>query len=180
VAKLPNKRAVSQALREVRRTLKQAIKQVNVAAADLAKKGNYERVEATMAKGRELITFREEVAEVEKKWKQVCGSGAGGAKASTKASIAEWEYYGPILRSLNTLGGKASLKDIEAEFLQTMSSHLGPGDHTPMAGGHERWQAMIYRSRKHMIKEGWISPRSSKVWELTANGRSVAAKQGDS
>jgi hypothetical protein len=48
-----------------------------------------------------------------------------------------------------------------------------------MAGGRERWQVMIRRARKHMFKEGWLSSRSNKVWEITAAGRQVAEKQGE-
>jgi hypothetical protein len=51
MAAIPNKRAVSQAIRSARRALKQTIKEINQTAADLAKKGNYERTEAAMTKG---------------------------------------------------------------------------------------------------------------------------------
>jgi hypothetical protein len=179
MAAIPNKRAVSQAIRAMHRTLKQTIKQINLAAADLAKKGNYERAEAAMAKGRELMRFREEIIGVEQKWKQVCVSGSAKTEGSKEVSIAAWQYYAPILRSLVTLNGTASLKDIEAEFLRQMNSHLRSGDRATLAGGRERWQVMIRRARKHMIKEGWLSAKSNTLWEITAAGRKVAEKQGE-
>jgi len=73
MANVPNKRAVSAAIRSARRALKQTITEVNQSAADLAKKGAYERAEAAMAKGRELIGFLEEVVGIEQKWSQVSG-----------------------------------------------------------------------------------------------------------
>jgi len=48
-----------------------------------------------------------------------------------------------------------------------------------MASGRERWQVMIRRARKHMIKEGWLSAKSSKLWEITAAGRQVSEKQAE-
>lgn len=176
---IPNKRAVSQAIRSARKALRQTIKEINQSAADLAKKGDYERAEAAMTKGRELMRFRDEIAGVEHKWKQVCGSGNAQNEASGEVSLAGWQYYAPITRSLFALGGKASLRDLEAEFLRQMGPHLRIGDRSRMAGGRERWQVMIRRARKHMFKEGWLSSTSNKVWEITAAGRQVAEKQSE-
>jgi hypothetical protein len=174
---IPNKRAISQAIWSARKALKQTIKEINQTAADLAKKGAYERAEAAMTKGRELMSFHEEVAGVEQKWKQVCGSGKTQNKASGDVSLAAWQYYAPILRSLVALGGKASLVDLEAEFLRQMGPHLRVGDHSFMAGSRERWQVMIRHARKHMVKEGWLLSRGGTLWEITAAGQQVAEKQ---
>jgi len=84
MAAIPNKRAVSQAIRSVRRTLKQAIKEINQTAADLAKKGDYERAEPAMTTGRELLRFREEIAGVEQKWKQSAGPASRKTKHPAK------------------------------------------------------------------------------------------------
>lgn len=179
MATIPNKRAVSAAIRSTRRALKQAITEINQFAADLAKKGAYERAEAAMAKGRELIGFLAEVAGIEQKWNQVCGSGQEQKSGSNDFSLAAWQYYAPIVRTLVTLGGKASLSDLEAAFFRKMEPDLRVGDRSHMAAGLERWQVMIRRARKHMVKEGWVLSRSSKLWEITAAGRLVAEKQGD-
>jgi hypothetical protein len=178
MAAIPNKRAVSQAIRSTRRALKQTIKELNQTAADLAKKGDYERAEAAMTKGRELMRFREEMAGVEQKWKQVCGSAKAQNEAAGDVSLAAWQYYAPIVRSLVALGGKASLSNLEAEFHRQMEPHLRIGDRAHMADGRERWRVMI-RAHKHMFKEGWLSSRSGKLWEITAAGRLVAEKQGE-
>jgi hypothetical protein len=179
MAAIPNKRTVSQAIRSARRALKLAIKEINQTAAELAKKGAYERAEASMTKGRELKSFSEEIAAIERKWKQVSGSGKSQYNVTGDASLPAWQYYAPILRSLVVLGGKASLSELEAEFLRQTEPLLRVGDHSYMTGGRERWQVMIRRARKHMVKEGWISARSSKLWEITSAGRQVADKKGE-
>jgi hypothetical protein len=84
-----------------------------------------------------------------------------------------------IARFLVAQGGKESLSDLEAEFLRQMESRLRVGDRSHMADGRERWQVMIRRAHKHMVKEGWLSSGSSKLWEITAAGRQVAEKQGE-
>jgi len=178
MAAIPNKRAVSQALKSTRRALKQTIKELNQSAADLARKGAYERAEEAMSKGRELIHFREEIAGIERKWKQVCGAGNSN-KASNDVALAAWQYYAPIARCLVALGGKASLSDLEAEFTRQMETRLRVGDRSQMAGGRERWQVLIRRARKHMIKEGWILSKNNKLWEISTSGRQVAEKQGE-
>lgn len=179
MAAIPNKRSVSQALKSTRRAIKQTIKEINQTAANLAIKGAYERAEAMMTKGRELIVLREEIAGVELKWKELCGSGKARNKVSGDVSLAAWQYYAPIVRSLVVLGGKASLSDLEAEFRRHMEHHLSIGDRSGMAGDRERWQVMIRRARKHMLKEGWLSNRSNKVWEITAAGRHFAESKAD-
>ena len=179
MAAIPNKRTVSQAIRSTRRELKQAIKEINQTAAELAKKGAYERAEASMTKGRELKSFSEEIAAIERKWKQICGSSKTQDKVAGDVFLMAWQYYAPILRSLVELGGKACLSDLEAEFLRQMEPHLRVGDHSYMTGGRERWQIMIRRARKHMVKEGWLLSRSSKLWEISAAGRQVADKKGE-
>jgi len=179
MAAIPNKRAVSQALKSTRRALKQTIKELNQSAADLARKGAYERAEEAMSKGRELMHFREEIVGVEKKWKQMCGSGHSQNKASNDVALAAWQYYAPIARSLVALGGKASLTDLEAEFIRQMEPRLRAGDHSQMAGGREHWQVLIRRARKHMVKEGWILSKNNKLWEISTSGRQVAEKQGE-
>lgn len=170
---VPNKRPVSIAIRSAQRALKQAVKEVNHAAADLAKKGKYEHAEAVMSKGRELLRFREEVVGLEKKWKQVCKQAPGVGKTAGEISLTAWQYYPPITRCLIALGGKASLKELEDEFLKQMEGHLQTGDHAPSSNGRERWQVMIRRARKHMVQEGWLSAGSTKFWEITASGRKL-------
>lgn len=71
------------------------------------------------------------------------------------------------------------MSDLEAEFLRQMEPSLRGGDRSHMTGNRERWQVMIRRARKHMVKEGWLVSRSSKLWEITAAGRQVAEKQGE-
>jgi hypothetical protein len=109
------------------------------------------------------MRFREEIAGVELKWKQVCGSGKAQNEAAGEVSLAAWQYYAPIMRSLVALGGKASLSDLEGEFLRHMEPQLRIGDRSHMAGGRVRWQVMIRRARKHMVKEGWLSSRGIKL-----------------
>jgi hypothetical protein len=67
-----------------------------------------------MAKGRKLIQFRDQITGVDHQWKQVRSSGKTQHAAHGVASLAAWQYYAPIARSLVALGGKASTRRILA------------------------------------------------------------------
>ena len=103
-----------------------------------------------------------EILRIEQRWKQVCGSSKAQNESSQDAPLPAWQYYSPIARSLVALGGKASLGDLEAEFLRQMEPHFHVSDRSQMANGRERWQVMIRRARKHMFREGWLSSGSGK------------------
>lgn len=176
---IPNKKAVSQGIRSAVRGLKQSIAEINQTAADLAKKGSYDRAELAMAKGKELVCFHGEAIRLEQRWKQLCGSSKAQNESSLETPLAAWQYYSPIARSLVALGGKASLGDLEAEFLRQMEPYLHVSDRSQTANGRERWQAMIRLARKHMFKEGWLLSGGGKLWEITAAGRRVAEKKDE-
>jgi len=171
---IPNKRPVSVAIRGAHKALKQTVKEINQAAADLARKGKYERAEALIFKARELLRFREELVALEKNWKQVGKQGSGINQASAEMLLTAWQYYAPIARSLITIGGRASLNDLEREFFRQMGGQLRAGDRSRLSNGRERWQVMIRRARKHMTKEGWLAGGGTKLWEITASGRKLA------
>ena len=103
---IPNRRAVSQAIRTLRKTLKQTIKEVNQDAADLARKGAYERAESAMAKGREVLRFRDEVAAIEKRWKELSAS-RGSAKSTNGNAITVGRPIAPS-RGTRALAGHDS------------------------------------------------------------------------
>ena len=44
-----------------------------------------------------------------------------------------------------------------------------------MANGRARWQVMIRRARKHMVKEGLLDSDTRMDWKITQQGRKTAA-----
>jgi hypothetical protein len=148
------------------------LKALNQVASQRMAKGDYLAAEELAAKGKEIHQFQSEVDALARRWGEVCG----GDRAAKQALTPLWTYYQPILRALVTLGGKSSLGDLEAQVEHLISPLLQPADRAPMAGGRERWRAMIQRARKPLVTESWIEGGSGPTWSITAAGRQAAEK----
>lgn len=42
------------------------------------------------------------------------------------------------------------------------------------ARGHEQWQVMVRKTRKHLFLENWIEDTRDKMWVITDEGRRAA------
>ena len=98
-------------------------------------------------------TFRIEVESLHTRWKEIKGGPQGTAKAP---QTPLWEYYQPILEALVDLDGAARIAEIESAVGLLMKDRLVEGDLSIRANGRARWQVMIRRARKHMVKEGLL------------------------
>ena len=94
----------------------------------------------------------------------------GGSSEST----ALWEYYEPVLRALESLGGEATRREIEQRVEPELTSLLKPGDRRTMARGNPRWKVMVSRARKHLVREGFLEEATGVKWRITPAGRRVA------
>ena len=95
-------------------------------------------------------TFRIEVESLHTRWKEIKGGPQGTAKAP---QTPLWEYYQPILEALVDLDGAARIAEIESAVGLLMKDRLVEGDLSIRANGRARWQVMIRRARKHIVKE---------------------------
>ena len=106
------------------------------------------------------------------KWGEI--GGRNKEKGEKNSASPLWAYYQPILQSVVNLGGEARRPDIEPQVEQLMKQNFQPGDHDPMSRGRTRWQIMIKRAHRHLIKEGWLENGAGKLWKITATGRQAA------
>ncbi len=173
MSRIPHARGVAQALRAVRGSLQKALKGLNQVAAQRMAKGDYTGAELLALKGKEIRQFQSEVDALRKKWRVVCGSGAGGSK---RAVTPLWTYYQPILRALLEAGGECRREDLDPIVERLMNASLLPGDRETMARGRPRWRVMVQRSRRALIAEGWIEDAGGPLWKITDAGRNVAEK----
>jgi len=123
--------------------------------------------------GRSVSEFRQEADVLRTRWRSL-HSLSGDTDHESSASTALWEYYKPILQALDSMGGEATLQDIEQRAEPQISSLLKPGDVRTMARGRPRWKMMIRRARKHLVHEGFIEDATGKVWRITPAGRRAA------
>ena len=74
------------------------------------------------------------------------------------------------------LDGEAKRKDIEAELEGRVDGWLKEGDYVTNSHGVPRWQTMIRRARKSMVKEGFLSDENLLKWIITKKGERIVKK----
>lgn len=171
--RIPHAHGVVKALRAVRMATQMSLKGLNQVASQRMARGDYAAAEVLAAKGKEIRQFQLEVEAIAKRWRDVCRTGGGGAKAS---ATPLWTYYQPILKALVEAGGTAARMELEPGVERLMSARLQPEDREPLGRGSHRWQVMIRRARKHLADEGWIESGPSATWRITDAGRRAAEK----
>ena len=170
--KVPDARKVSTTLGATDKAIKACLRSVNQNAAKLMARGDYNRAQSLASSGIEIQSFRLELDALRKKWKAI--GGGNEKKGEKQGATPLWAYYQPVLQALVNLGGEACRPDIEPEVEQIMKQKFQPGDHDPMSHGRNRWQVMIKRTHRHLVKEGWLESRVGKTWKITTTGRQAA------
>jgi hypothetical protein len=170
--KVPEIRKVTKALGAADKSIKTCLRALNQNAAKLMARGNYSGAQGLASTGTEIQAFRAELESLRKRWGEI---GGGNKEKDEKDSATPlWGYYQPILQALVNVGGEARRPDIEPQVEQLMKQNFQPGDHDPMSRGRSRWQIMIKRAHRHLIKEGWLENGAGKIWKITATGRQAA------
>jgi Mrr N-terminal domain len=168
MAKLPGSVQVEKALKNVSREINLSLKLINSHAGKLLQKGDYAGAETLVEKAKQVGTFRTEVEVLRGRWKELRGS---SNPLPAKEQTPLWEYYQPILDALIANGGQSTAPELEPLVQQAMAAKLQPGDLDMMAGDRTKWQVMIKRARRPMVKEGWIEDGSGTTWRITKAGR---------
>ena len=173
---VPKRKEVDVALRGVVQAVRGTLTALNRQAGSVIAAGKYDQAMAMAEKGREIKAFNAEVEALRKRWKVVAKGSPGGSgpKKARNSKTPLWQYYQPILRALDELGGEASRAELERAVERLMADGFEAGDRDPMSGNRERWQIMIIRSRKPLKSEGWIEPGGGPVWCITVAGRKAA------
>lgn len=171
--KIPNAREVTQTLKAAQGAVKQSLKELNQTAGQMMAKGDYAGAQALAEKGREIQQFHYEVDALRQRWRELRSDGGDGGN-SKKTPL--WSYYHPVLKALTSAGGEARVPDIEPEVERLLADSFQPGDREEMSNGRQRWRAMVRRTRKHLVAEGWIQDETGPVWRITESGRRIAAK----
>lgn len=171
---LPNASGVQRQIRSVTKAVNKALKGVNRLAARSMARGDYDGAERHAGRGRELQSFLLRIDALSLAWKELQ---RGGQPEGKQPVTPDWQYYQPILKALESVGGASTRSALEPVIEKIMSAQLLPGDRVKMAGGRERWRVMIRRARKHLVSHGWIEKTSGITWTITEAGRKAAEKQ---
>lgn len=170
--KVPGGSDVSKAILSLRSNLKACLRQVNQQAGRLLAKGDYARAESLVEVAKAVESLRADVEELQNRWRGIKGARDDGRK---EAHTPLWEYYQPILQALQSLGGAARIGELEAAVGEAMNARLKEGDLRTMARGRPRWQIMVRKARRYMVKEGLLEGETGPEWRITAAGSKAAA-----
>lgn len=176
MTKVPGSGNVERALRGVRRELKSSLRQINQQAARLLTKGNYSGSQMLVDVARMVNGFEAEVEGLRGKWRSLRGSSGGSDHAAEQTPL--WGYYKAILQTLISAEGRSTTTELITGLEPSVAKIFKPGDFETMSNGRPRWQVMIRRARRPMIKEGFIEADRGKEWHITSAGRKAAAAQG--
>ena len=172
MTRIPAAREVDSVLKQAGKAVKKCLEELHQHAAKAVAKGKYDVAEQLIAKGKEIQRFQTEVEDLIKHWRRLKGGAEG--HEPLRESMPLWRYYKPILQALENLDGEATRAAIEPEVDKLMKSEFSPADTQRMARGRERWQVMIRRARKDLIKQGWLEDGTWKIWRITPAGRRAA------
>lgn len=173
--RLAGPRKVEQGLKRVRRELKGALKELNQQAAKLMARGDYSGASALADRGRMMSDFDGRVDALRREWRGLSAPSAD--REDKESSTPLWEYYRLVLQALVAQGGEASRRDVEKHLASRVGEALRPGDLKPKGRtGRARWQAVLRRVRKPMVREKYLEDFPGKHWRITPLGRQVAEK----
>ncbi len=176
---VPRGPQIRKAIKATVREIELSLKEVNARAAQVMQKGHYAAAQELLVQAQKIQAFRAEVKALPVRLKALRGGDGGGCKKQSGSGEqrALWEYYQPVLKTLDALGGEARRSDIEAKFAELFDRWLLEGDRTAMGQGKARWKVMIARSRKALRSEGFIEDVNMFTWGITKEGRKIAAQE---
>lgn len=169
----PPLKGVTKTIQQLHETLQLALTNINRTAGQRMSRGDYSGAEILASQGKRIRQFQVEVKDLLARWRREVLSDHA---TSYGAHTPEWKYYQPILKTIVLLGGECHREAMEPQVKQLMADELLPGDLKPMSRNRERWQIMIRRSRKALVAEGWLEPKSGATWRITQRGREVSEK----
>lgn len=175
--KIPGGTNVNKTFGVLKKSVKTCLRESNQQAGKLLAKGDYSRAESLVEIAKSIDTFRTEVESLHSRWREII---KGVRKETTTGKQTPlWEYYQPILQALMNLGGVARIAELEVAVRNLMNGRFTADDLMIMARGRTRWQAMIRRARKHMVREGFLEGDTGLEWRITPPGRKAAATGTD-
>lgn len=175
MSKIPGGSGVVRALRGVKKELKGALRQTHLHAAKMLAKGNYEGAQSLVKVAQSMRGFAEEIETLSAKWRNLGPNSEGRPAGEERTPL--WSYYELILQALSAENGRASTPALFSHLEQGVGKVLKASDFEPMSNGRPRWQAMVKRARRHMVKEGFIEKGGGTEWRITAAGRRAAVGQ---
>ena len=99
------------------------------------------------------------------------------SKRTAGQMLPQKEFRSPLLLTLDSLGGSASLGEARKAMYPRVSARLSEADQRIVSTGEPRWWNATCWERSELVKEGYLrsdSPRGQ--WELSNVGKQLVAR----
>jgi hypothetical protein len=170
--KVPKRVQVDNAIRGVKRQVRSTLKAVNLQAGKLLARGRYAEAEELVRIGRGIDAFEARVDDLRKEWRSLTTSAKTGKEGGEQTPL--WRFYHPVVKALLSVGGRATLPELEKALPPFLEGQATPADLAPGPRGIPRWRLMLKRARRPMVKEGFLEKAPGAKWHLSAEGKRLA------
>lgn len=168
---------------------------VNRVGARAINESNYERAEAAVNHGKQLKSYRQQLAGMRRQWRDLMADFDVEADEDeeTKAQrrdlgrlghgvrTPEEAYRLPTLRALQEMGGSGKTAKVVDRVGEMMKDELKEVDHQALpSSGQLRWRNAAQWARNAMVNEGLMKDDSPRgVWEISEEGREYLKAHAD-
>ena len=146
---------------------------------------DFGKAEAAIARAKMVTEFRDKVADLRKQWDAIGGAdydqdeeakverqNLGRLRRGLRTS--ETDFYLPILKALDELGGSAKMQSVLSKVHKAMKPVLKDVDYEPLSSNPDmpRWRNTAQWARNTMRQEGLLKDDSPHgTWEISDSGR---------
>jgi hypothetical protein len=100
-------------------------------------------------------------------------------RAPSGSLLPETEYETPILRALESQGGRAPAREVVAAVGQAIEDKLTDLDRDDLPNGGKRWENRVQFTRLRLKERGLIKSGSPRgIWEISDQGRETLNPTG--
>ena len=167
--KVPKRTQVDKAIQGVKRQVRSTLKAVNLQAGKLLARGRYAEAEELVRIGRGIDGFQARVDDLQKEWRSLTASSKGNKEAGDQTPL--WRFYHPVVRALLSIGGTATLAELEKALPPFLEGQATPADMAPGSRGVPRWKVMLEEGARPTMRASSSNAPPARV-ALSAGGAS--------
>ncbi|HCC32567.1 MAG TPA: hypothetical protein DEQ28_01500 [Clostridiales bacterium] len=157
--------------------IENAIAALDRDGAQFCRSGKYDEVKDITGKVLQMTAFRDRVIDLQGEWSDAFPATYGKEPDDGPDPVLRTpgdEFRIPILRALETLGGRATMGRVLDKVEGLMKDRLNERDRQPLPSDPDRtsWHNTAQWERYKMVKQGLLSANSPRgVWEITLEGK---------